>query len=167
MDQRVKEFTWEVVVQNLRKVFAKKIKLLNPFWQFLYSPFEATLMINDSSEKIYDHKKAWGRWKSLLKSQYFCFIYTLIHPILSYNCEIWYMDEYLPLYRAMLRATRNNTFCDTLAIQEKSSYEKIHTKYCKTVLGLKKNLHVTFRHYQSWGDSLLLPLLNLKLWCIL
>jgi hypothetical protein len=48
------------------------------------------------------------------------------------------MDEYLPLYRAMLRATRNNTFCDTLALQEKSSYEKIHTKYCKTVLGLKK-----------------------------
>ena len=63
---------------------------------------------------------------------------TLIRPILSYNCEIWYMDEYLPLYRAMLRATRNNTFCDTLALQEKSSYEKIHTKYCKTVLGLKK-----------------------------
>ncbi|CAB9544920.1 hypothetical protein BROOK1789C_2050 [Bathymodiolus brooksi thiotrophic gill symbiont] len=52
---------------------------------------------------------------------------TLIRPILSYNCEIWYMDEYLPLYRAMLRATRNNTFCDTLALQEKSSYEKIHT----------------------------------------
>jgi hypothetical protein len=48
------------------------------------------------------------------------------------------MDEYLPSYRAMLRATRNNTFCDTLALQEKSSYEKIHTKYCKTVLGLKK-----------------------------
>ena len=48
------------------------------------------------------------------------------------------MDEYLPLHRAMLRATRNNTFCDTLALQEKSSYEKIHTKYCKTVLGLKK-----------------------------
>ena len=46
------------------------------------------------------------------------------------------MDEYLPLYRAMLRATRNNTFCDTLALQEKS-YEKMHTKYCKTVLGLK------------------------------
>jgi hypothetical protein len=37
-----------------------------------------------------------------------------------------------------LFSTRNNTFCDTLALQEKSSYEKIHTKYCKTVLGLKK-----------------------------
>ena len=63
---------------------------------------------------------------------------TLIRPILSYNCEIWYMDEYLPLYRAMLRATRNNTFCDNLALQENLSYEKIHAKYCKTVLGLKK-----------------------------
>jgi hypothetical protein len=38
----------------------------------------------------------------------------------------------------ILRAIRNNTFCDTLGQQEKSSYEKIHTKYCKTVLGLKK-----------------------------
>ena len=42
------------------------------------------------------------------------------------------------IYRAMLRAIRNNTFCDTLGLQEKSWYEKIHTKYCKTVLGLKK-----------------------------
>ena len=33
------------------------------------------------------------------------FFGTLIRPILSYNCEIWYMDE----YRAMLRAIRNNT----------------------------------------------------------
>ena len=48
------------------------------------------------------------------------------------------MDEYLPLYRAILRAIRNNTCCDTLGLQEKSSYEKIHAKYCKTVLGLKK-----------------------------
>ena len=68
-----------------------------------------------------------------------CKLFDMLNrPILSYNCEIWYMDEYLPLYRAMLRATRNNTFCDTLALHEKSSYEKIHTKYCKTVLGLKK-----------------------------
>ena len=79
---------------------------------------------------------------------------TLIRPILSYHCEIWYMDEYLPLYRAILRATRNNTVCDTLALQEKSLYKKIHTKYCKTVLGLKRN---------ACSISTLLPLLKLKL----
>jgi hypothetical protein len=33
----------------------------NTFCDTLASPFEATLMINDSSGKIYDHKKAWGR----------------------------------------------------------------------------------------------------------
>jgi hypothetical protein len=37
---------------------------------------------------------------------------TLIRPILSYNCEIWYMDEYLPLCRAMLRATRKVVYGD-------------------------------------------------------
>jgi hypothetical protein len=82
--QRVYMRGWQVVVQNLRKVFAKKIKLSNPFWQFLNSPFETTLMINDISEKIVFFsfcewfmiiKKHGGRWKSLLKSQYFCFIY--------------------------------------------------------------------------------------------
>ena len=72
------------------------------------------------------------------------------------------MDEYLPLYRAMLRATRKILFVILLALQEKSSYEKIHTKYCKTVLGLKKTA-CNIRHYKSWGDSLLLPLLKLKL----
>jgi hypothetical protein len=64
------------------------------------------------------------------------------------------MDEYLPLYRAMLRATRNNTFCDTLALQEKSSYEKIHTKYCKIVLGLKKTAcnNGTDQHVKEFTD---------------
>jgi hypothetical protein len=56
----------------------------------------------------------------------------------------------------MLRATRNNTFCDTLALQEKSSYEKIHTKYCKTVLGLKKtacNILTLSEYNLKWDGS--------------
>jgi hypothetical protein len=64
---------------------------------------------------------------------------TLIRPVLQYNCEVWYMDDYLPLYRAILRAEKNNKACDKLSSDYKTSYEKIHTKYCKIILGLKKN----------------------------
>jgi hypothetical protein len=51
------------------------------------------------------------------------------------------MDDYLPIYRAVLRATKNNTnnLCDSLALQEKSVYEKVHTRYCKAILGLNKS----------------------------
>ena len=48
------------------------------------------------------------------------------------------MDDYLPLYRAILRAEKNNKTCDKLSFDYKTSYEKIHTKYCKIILGLKK-----------------------------
>lgn len=63
---------------------------------------------------------------------------TLIKPILNYNSEIWYMDDYLPIYRALLRAETNNKFCDILSFDNKTSYEKIHTKFCKIILGVKK-----------------------------
>ena len=61
---------------------------------------------------------------------------TLLRPILTYNCEIWYMEDYLPIYRALIRADKNNKTCDTLSLEDKTSYEKIHTRYCKTILGL-------------------------------
>jgi hypothetical protein len=48
------------------------------------------------------------------------------------------MDDYLPLYRAILRAEKNNKTCDKLSFDYKTSYGKIHTKYCKIILGLKK-----------------------------
>jgi hypothetical protein len=49
------------------------------------------------------------------------------------------MDDYLPLYRAILRADKNNQTCDKLSFDYKTSYEKNHTKSsCKIILGLKK-----------------------------
>ena len=48
------------------------------------------------------------------------------------------MDDYLPLYRAILRTEKNNKTCDKLSFDYKTSYEKIRTKYCKIILGLKK-----------------------------
>jgi hypothetical protein len=50
----------------------------------------------------------------------------------------WYMEDYLPIYRALIGADKNNKTCDTLSFEDKTSYEKIHTRYCKTILGLKK-----------------------------
>ena len=32
---------------------------------------------------------------------------TLLRPILTYNCEIWYMEDYLPIrYRALIRGDK-------------------------------------------------------------
>ena len=52
---------------------------------------------------------------------------------------MWYMEDYLPIHRALIRADKNNKICDTLSLEDKISYEKIHTiyRYCKTILGLK------------------------------
>ena len=58
---------------------------------------------------------------------------TLLRPILAYNCEILYIEDYLPIYRALIRADKNNKTCDTLSLDDKTSYEKIHTRFCKTI----------------------------------
>ncbi|XP_071177704.1 collagen alpha-2(VIII) chain-like [Mytilus edulis] len=48
------------------------------------------------------------------------------------------MDNFQSAFRASNRAAVNNTFCDTLALAEKHPFEKVHSKFCKAVLGLKK-----------------------------
>ena len=61
----------------------------------------------------------------------------MIQPVLLYNCEVWFPEEYLPVLRATDRANRNGTTCDLLSFEEKRSYEKVHIKYCKAMLGIK------------------------------
>lgn len=63
----------------------------------------------------------------------------LIRPILTYNSEIWYMDDYFSISRSIYRAEQSGSNCDTLALEDKTCYEKIHTKFCKYVLGLRKS----------------------------
>ena len=63
---------------------------------------------------------------------------SLIRPILTYNSEIWFMDNFITTFRAENRAESNNTNCDVLSLAEKYSFEKVHSKFCKAVLGLKK-----------------------------
>lgn len=64
----------------------------------------------------------------------------LIRPILLYNCEIWFMEEYLPIIRAKDRANRNGNICDDLTLADISSFEKMHSRYCKSILGLKNGM---------------------------
>ena len=61
---------------------------------------------------------------------------TLIRPILTYNSEIWFMDNFITTFRASERANKNNTYCDVLSLAEKYPFEKVHSKFCKAVLGI-------------------------------
>ena len=63
---------------------------------------------------------------------------TLIRPVLLYNSEIWFMENHHSTIRSLRRSEQHNTFCDTISIEDKFSFEKVHNRYCKSVLGLKK-----------------------------
>ena len=62
----------------------------------------------------------------------------LVRPILTYNSEISYMDYYLTFYRAKKRAAQTNKDIDYLSFIDKTSSEKVHLNFCKSLLGTKK-----------------------------
>jgi hypothetical protein len=62
----------------------------------------------------------------------------LIRPILTYNSEIFFMDNYFSISRAISRSEQSGSVCDTLSLEDKFCYEKIHNKFCKYILDLKK-----------------------------
>ena len=39
------------------------------------------------------------------------FFDILMRPILTYNSEVWFMDTYLPVYRALNRVEKSNRIC--------------------------------------------------------
>ena len=63
----------------------------------------------------------------------------LIRPILTYNSEISFMDYHLSLYRAKNRAAKNNREVDHISFIDKTSFEKVHLNFCKSILGIKKS----------------------------
>lgn len=63
---------------------------------------------------------------------------SLVKPILTYNSEICYMDSYLKLHRAKLRAKKNNSDINVLSFIDKSPLEKIQLHFIKHTLGTKK-----------------------------
>ena len=87
---------------------------------------------------LFSQRKLFSNFEHLPVNLWCKLFDTLIRPVLQYNYEVWYMVDYLPLYRAILRAEKNNKTCDKLSFDYKTSYGKIHTKYCKIILGLKK-----------------------------
>ena len=63
---------------------------------------------------------------------------SLVRPILTYNCEIWNMDIYKSFYNASCRAEANKVELNELDFIDKRPYDKIHNRFSKFVLGVKK-----------------------------
>ena len=59
--------------------------------------------------------------------------HILIRPILTYDSEIWFMDDYFSISRAISRSEKSGSVCDTLSLEDQFCYEKIHNKFCKYV----------------------------------
>lgn len=71
--------------------------------------------------------------------QLICHInYLIPRPILLYNSEVWFMENYLSIYKSVTRSRSHGTTCDTLSLGDKFCFEKIHHRYCKTILGIRK-----------------------------
>ena len=58
--------------------------------------------------------------------------------IIIYNSEIWYMEDYYYIYKAENRSKVHGSNCDKLSFVDRFSFEKLHHKFCKAVLGIKK-----------------------------
>ena len=63
---------------------------------------------------------------------------TMVKPILTYNAEISFMDQYLKYYRAKKRSTKNNSEVDIFTFIDRTLPEKLHLSFCKNTLGTKK-----------------------------
>ena len=58
--------------------------------------------------------------------------------MILYNSEIWYMEDYYYIYKAENRSKAHGSNCDKLSFVDRFSFEKLHHKFCKAVLGIKK-----------------------------
>ncbi|CAC5413647.1 unnamed protein product [Mytilus coruscus] len=68
-----------------------------------------------------------------------------VRPILTYNCEIWYMDVYRSYYNAIARTRKSKSPFDKINFKDKSPPEK----YCKFTLGIKKCVSNIASRYES------------------
>ena len=69
-----------------------------------------------------------------------CHIFdSLVRPILTFNSEIWYMDVYRPFYNSERRVNNNEKSVNNyFNFIDRSIVDKVHTKFCKFTLGVKK-----------------------------
>ena len=63
----------------------------------------------------------------------------LVYPIMTYNAEVSFMDNYLTYFRAKTRATKTNKTVDLFSFIDRTPFEKVHLNFCKYVLGVKKS----------------------------
>jgi hypothetical protein len=54
---------------------------------------------------------------------------SLIKPIILYNSEIWFMEEYFSVFKAKNRVRIHGTSCDILSLIDRFSMEKVHHKF--------------------------------------
>ena len=64
--------------------------------------------------------------------------YLILYNILLYNSEVWFMENYLSIHKSFIRSRPHGTICDILSLGDKFCFEKIHHRYCKTILGIRK-----------------------------
>jgi len=53
---------------------------------------------------------------------------SLIRPIILYNSEIWFMEEYFSVFKAKNRTRIHGTNCVILSLIDRFSMEKVHSK---------------------------------------
>lgn len=58
---------------------------------------------------------------------------------MTYNSEISFMDGYLAHHRAKIRGKKNGKVVDPLNFVDKAPFEKVHLRFCKFLLGIKKS----------------------------
>ena len=98
----------------------------------------AKYLANKSLKVMYSIK-AHTSYLNQLPANLACHLFdSLVKPILTYNGEIWYMDIYKSYYNSSKRAENNNLKSDYLGFIDKSIVDKVHTKFCKFTLGVKK-----------------------------
>jgi hypothetical protein len=79
---------------------------------------------------------------------------ALIIPILIYTSKVWFMKNYLSIYESVNRSRSHGTICDTLSLGDTFCFKKIHHRYCKTILGIRKTACNIWQQRLSWDDSL-------------
>ena len=63
---------------------------------------------------------------------------TLIRPVILYNSEVWFMDDYFSVFKSIQRSRANGTICDKLSLADKYAFEKIHLRFCRSILEVGK-----------------------------
>ena len=48
------------------------------------------------------------------------------------------MEDYYYIYKAEIRSKAHGSNCDKLSFVDRFSFEKLHHKFCKAALGIKK-----------------------------